>query len=440
MIKKVAAVSIALGISGLWLTLDLTIGVVSVLILSLAISLMWMGYLLPNMRVLLVSLGFYCLMTGSFAAYSNWLPQVRADVPPELVLAAGSIESMSVEALSEMGEMIIFGRVTGGNPNDADVGKGQCPLCHTVSGTVRRDRGPNLTAADEATKVPIGQRAEIRLKDERYTSFGKQVAESFKGSGRARTAAEYIAESHACPSCYVVAGFGNKGTNDTQSPMPIIHKPPISLSIDELIAVDTYLFTKDGLQPPSTGQIRAAYERFIPAADRPKKEKAKPKAAGPPVALPKDTPAEIIKKMACFACHMIPTIPGASSGMIGPMLIEGHNAARRIKSSAYKSDIKGGTAAAKTARDYVMESIMDPNAHVVSAFGIPGQSAMPKNFNERFTIKALDNLVDFLLSLNCDTAREAGLTGPPQEPIDKVCGPAGGSAEISSDTRLAAVK
>ena len=244
-------------------------GIVSVLILSLAIALMWMGYLLPKMRVFLVSLGFYCLMTGGFATYSNWLPQVRGEVPVEVMLPAGSIESMSAEEISEMGEVIIFGRVTAGNPNDADVGKGQCPLCHTVSGTVKRDRGPDLTAADEGTHVPIGQRGEIRLKDDRYINFGKQVAESFKGSGRAKTAVQYIAESHSCPSCYVVAGFGTKGTNDTESPMPIIHKAPISLSIDELIAVDTYLFTKDGLPAPSPALIRAAYEKFIPPASSP---------------------------------------------------------------------------------------------------------------------------------------------------------------------------
>ena len=426
MIKTIITFIIALSTVGMWFVLPLTKGYVSIMILLLAFLLMWLGYLLPRQRVFLMALGFYTVMTGAFTAYSNWLPQVRGEVPVEVVIAEGEFDSMSVEELSEMGEQIIFGRVTGGNPNDSDVGKGQCPLCHTVSGTVRRDRGPNLTAADEDTKVPIGQRGAIRLDDPRYKNPDSVQTESFKGSGRATSPVEYIAESHACPDCFVVAGFGEKGTNDTNSPMPTIHKTPISLSINELIAVDTYLFTKDGLEAPPVSVIRAAYEKFIPESDRQKDEKPGKKKPGEDLsvklALTADTPQEIIKKMACHICHQIPQMPGANMGMIGPMLIEGHNAKQRIASAPYKSDIKAGTAAAKSPREYVMESIMDPNAHVVSPFGIPGNSPMPKNFNERFTVGALNNLVDFLMSLDCQAAKDAGLSGPPQEPISKVCG------------------
>jgi hypothetical protein len=425
-IKTIVAFIVGLSTVGMWFVVPLSRGYVSIMILVLAILLMWLGYLIPSQRVFLVSLGFYALMTGGFASYSNWLPQVRGEVPEEVVIPGGDIDSMSAEELSEMGEQIIFGRVTGGNPNDSDVGKGQCPLCHTVSGTVRRDRGPDLTAADDVTKVPIGQRGAIRLEDSRYKNPDSVQTESSPGSGRATTPLEYIAESHACPDCFVVAGFGEKGTNDKNSPMPTIHKAPISLSINELIAVDTYLFNKDGLDVPSVSEIRAAYEKFIPVADRPEDEEPSKKKSGEDLsvklALPTDTPQDIIKKMACHTCHQIPQMPGANIGVIGPMLIEGHNAKRRIASAPYKSDIKAGTAAARSPRDYVMESIMDPNAHVVMPFGIPGNSAMPKNFNERFTVGALNNLIDFLLSLDCQAAKDAGLNGPPQEPITKVCG------------------
>ena len=45
----------------------------------------------------------------------------------------------------------------------------------------------------------------------------------------------------------VVAGFGVKGTNDKESPMPSIHKPPILFwSLPELAAVDTWLYVREG--------------------------------------------------------------------------------------------------------------------------------------------------------------------------------------------------
>ena len=83
---------------------------------------------------------------------------------------------------------------------------------------------------------------------------------------------EYIAESHACPSCYVVVGYGVKGTNDKESPMPPIHKPPISLSLPELAAVDTWLYVREGRDAPTYEEIIKSYEKFIPEADRPKQQ------------------------------------------------------------------------------------------------------------------------------------------------------------------------
>jgi hypothetical protein len=72
-----------------------------------------------------------------------------------------------------------------------------------------------------------------------------------------------------------------------------------------------------------------------------------------------------------------------------------------------------------------MESIMNPNAHVVSAFvqaNNPEVSAMLQDFAQKFTFAALEKLADYLLAQNCDTAQKDGLKGPPQEPFSKVCG------------------
>jgi hypothetical protein len=176
------------------------------------------------------------------------------------------IENMTSQEMAAVGEVIVFGRLTGGNPTSTDVGKGLCPLCHTVAGDVPRNAAPNLTA-NEATGLPIAKRGEVRIRDPRYIAADFAQSEARPGSGRARTGLEYIAESHVCPSCYVVAGFGVKGSGDRESPMVALFLPPNCQTIDEAIMVDTYLFMKDGIEPPPPGAIRAAYEKFLPPSE-----------------------------------------------------------------------------------------------------------------------------------------------------------------------------
>ncbi len=373
--------------------------------LAISIVLLILGYNLARVRMILMSVGFFALITGAFATYSNWLPQVEGTVPEEVKLT-GDVESMSPDKLAELGATIVWqdpGKQEGG-------GKGQCPLCHQVKSGQVADRAPTL--------LGIATTAAQRIKDPGY-------------HGKATTAEEYIAESHSCPNCFVVPGFGIKGTNDKESPMPVIHKAPISLSIDEQIALDTFLFVKDGEAPPSPKEIRAAYEKFIPESERPTAGPAPtaPAPAGPPIVLASDTPEQIVTKMACFACHQIPTIAAAKFGPVGPLLLEKINAPKRMASPEYQSALKAGKAHARTPREYVIESIMNPNAFVVPAFRSPvnpAESPMPKDFSQKFTFAGVEKLADFLLSLDCNTARTDGLRGPPQEPIDKVCG-AGGS-------------
>lgn len=396
----------------------MTQGVLSVVIMASSILLFLIAYNFPKVRGIMLAVGFYMVMTGTFATYSNWLPQTRGEVPPEAPkLAAGAVDAMTVEKLAEMGETVIFGKV--GGFAERGIGKGQCPLCHTFKAGDIGDRAPNL--------IGLSKRAEERIKEPRYTKATTVQLEAFKGSGRATTAVEYIAESHACPSCYVVEGFGVKGTNDGESPMPAIHKPPIALTMDELIAVDTWLYFREGETPPSSKEIRAAYEKFIPAADRaaPGEPTTASAPAGPPIAMATETPEQIINKMACGACHQIPGIASAKFGVIGPILIEGHNAKRRLASAEYQSMLKTGKAHAKTPKDYVIESIVSPSAYVVHDFmqkSNPEKSPMLADFGTKFTYGALDKLADFLLTLDCKSAKDAGLNGPPQEPVSKVCG------------------
>lgn len=374
-----------------------------------AFVLMWMGYYFVRLRTLLMGIGFFFMMSGSFTSYSNWLPQSRGEVPVELKVE-GDILSMPADKLAELGEIIIFGKV--GGMDARGIGKGQCPLCHTFKAGQLGERAPNL--------IGLSVTSDQRVADQSYMTSDTVQNEAFSGSGRARSAIEYVAESHACPSCYVVKDFGVKGSNDRESPMPSIHKAPIGLSIDELIAVDTWLWFREGVTPPEPTVIKAAYEKFIPEKDRAVKseEPAGPVAGLDPkkIALPDDSPEQMITKMACYACHRIPTIEVARTGAVGPLLVEGSSAHNRIKSPEYQQAVKDGKAHAQTPRDYVIESIMDPSAFIVAGFPAPGgKSMMPPNFSDKFTYAAVAKLADFLLSVDEEAAVKDGLDRLPQE-------------------------
>jgi putative heme-binding domain-containing protein len=169
-----------------------------------------------------------------------------------------------------------------------------------------------------------------------------------------------------------VAGYGVKGSNDRESPMPMIHKPPTQLTIDELIAVDTWLFVREGEEAPAAADIRAAYEKFIQASDRaePVKEAAAPAGgapAGPMISTGADKPEDMIMKMGCVACHKIPTT-AAKFGAVGPVLMEKTTAPKRIASPGYRARMKAGKAHATTPKEYIIESIVNPSTVIASGY------------------------------------------------------------------------
>jgi hypothetical protein len=379
----------------------------ALLILAVALLVMSIATKLRAGKSLVLTIGFFMLVTGGFASYANWLPQTRGEVPPELDTSKIDVNNMPTDKLADLGASIIFD-----DPKALKgAGKGQCPLCHGFFAGVVSERAPNL--------MGIPTRAAERIKDPIYKTQVTNVKEACPGCGRATTAEEYIAESHSCPSCFVVPGFGVKGSGDKESPMPTIHKPPIELSIDEQIAVDTWLFFREGQTPPSPKEIRAAYEKFIPEADRPKKAQeaagGAPKPAGPPIMTGADKPQDIIMKMGCIACHKIPTT-AATFGTVGPMLIEGTNAKKRITSPKYLAQVKAGKAHASTAKEYIIESIVNPSAFIVPGFeqkATPEESDMPKDFAKKMTYEAISNLADFLLTIDADVAKKSGMTPPP---------------------------
>jgi mono/diheme cytochrome c family protein len=339
-----------------------------------------MGLYFTNVSALLKIGGFMFFVAAFLSGYGNWLPQVEGGFPPAEVKL--QFDSMTPQQLADEGEKIIFGGI-GQSKVQGAIGKGQCPLCHGFNQGFLSERAPNLFG--------IPDRAKERLDDPRYKKDKAQERdtvqkESFPGSGTAETAQEYISESHACPSCYVVEGFGLKGSNDRESQMPRIHKPPISLSLGELAAVDTWLYVREGKEPPSYDEIVKAYEKFIPEADRPKQTEDKP--AGPASALLADGTEpvdQIFSKGQCVVCHTIPGIPGAI-GTQGPKLEEGTNAPNRIKDPAYKG-------AAHSTSEYIMESVVSPSTYVVKGFP---DNLMPKVFGQKLSAGALKKIVDYL--------------------------------------------
>ena len=339
-----------------------------------------MALYFTNLTAMLRVGGFMFFVAAFLSGYGNWLPQVEGGFPPKEEKL--DFSSMTSQQLADEGEKIIFGGI-GKNKEQGAIGKGQCPLCHAFHAGMLGERAPNLAGLPERSDKE-------RLVDPKYSKGNPskrdyEQKEAFPGSGTAENGLEYIAESHACPSCYVVSGYGVKGTNDKQSPMPAIHKPPISLSLPELAAVDTWFYVREGRDAPSYEEIVKAYEKFIPEADRPKMAEDKPAGATSLMADGSEPVDQIFAKAQCVSCHTIPGIPGAL-GTIGPKLEEGTTAAQRIKDPSYK-----GTA--KSPAEYIMESIVDPSAFVVKPFP---DNTMPKVFGQKLSAGALKKIVDYL--------------------------------------------
>ena len=344
-----------------------------------------MGLYFLNISALMKIGGFMFFVAAVLSGYGNWLPQVEGGFPPPVVKL--DFQSMSAQQLGDEGEKIIFGGI-GQSKTQGAIGKGQCPLCHGFQQGFLSERAPNLFG--------IPDRASERLKEPNYhmddpASRPSVQKEAFEGSGTATNGQEYIAESHACPNCYVVPGFGVKGSNDTESPMPKIHKPPISLSIGELAAVDTWMYTREGKESPDFDTIKTSYEKFIPEADRPAEggdEEEGGGVGGNMLADGSEPHDKLFMNAGCPACHTIPGIEGAT-GKVGPALWEGSNAPKRIKDAGYAGK-------AKTTKEYITESILEPSAYVVTDYP---DNQMPKDFGVRLTGGALNKIVDYLSQL-----------------------------------------
>lgn len=309
-------------------------------------------------------------------------------------------DSFSPERLVEVGERVLFG----GNhpkldPNQGlSVGRGQCPVCHVILPEQPPNRFPRL--------IGVIARAGERIREDRYQMFVQKYGEAGEPKTgirpHAKTAGEYVIESIYCPSCYVVEGLGVQDSGDMVSMMPIIPRPEIGLSDYEIAAVVAYLQAAEAQGDLSKVTARKDWENYFEKKlTLPEGAETKPLSVAAPqdlskVGLSKETPDEIIEKLACYVCHKIPTVRIAQVGTIGPLLTLKTTAAKRIQSPEYQRALSEGKVRAATPKAYIIESILNPSGFIVPGF----DDAMPKNFKERLTFGAAENLAEFLLTLD----------------------------------------
>lgn len=242
------------------------------------------------MNELIKPLGFSVALTLLFASVTYVLPQIKGEAPEEEEVVIGAL---TMDSFVAMGEKLYKG-------------KGTCTLCHNNLG-----RAPDLMTFDVA-KVSL----------ERLADSGYQ--------GTATDVETYLRESMLQPSAYVVKGFGKKGSNDTESPMPAVDQPPIKLSELAIDAIIAFLQNKDGNEvtvalPTDTSEQDAKDDTA----------EAKPAAA--------QSPEEVIAKYGCSACHSVLETQSA----VGPSLTDVGN---RLKI------------------DQIRASIIDPNSVVAEGF------------------------------------------------------------------------
>ena len=228
-------------------------------------------------------------------------------------ISGGSKSAATVVGVSaEAGESIFWG-------------KGKCHTCHSLGEQGSAIRAPNLGVSGDRFPLPMGLRAEERAK------------EISQKTGKPMTAADYLIQTHLDPGAYVVEGFKNE--------MPVVWKPPIALKPDEVLAVDLYLMSQ-GAEPNANALMSSAY--FVEL-----KKKAQSAAAATPVAFKPYLPGDPEKgrqmffdiegKVACAKCHAV----GDKGGKVGPELTN---------------------VAGTRELPYIIESILDPSAVMVSGF------------------------------------------------------------------------
>ncbi len=272
-------------------------------------------------HVLLSLIGFGLALILSFTLVANMMPQVEGEAPVDEEI---NLDEMTMKTFITLGESIFNG-------------KGTCALCHN-----------DLGRAPDILKLNMTVTANELLQDSRY-------------QGKAKNVEEYLRESMLEPSIFVVKGYGQKGSNDTVSPMPVSNKAPALLTDVEMDALIAFLQAKDGYE------ITVA----LPAAEEiatPEPEPAAEATVAPAISAAKSVD-EAIAKYLCTACHSM----GGSESPIGPNL---------------------NTVGSRLSVDEIRQSIIDPNAVIPEGFTA---GIMPQDYAQRMIVSELNMIVQDLV-------------------------------------------
>jgi cytochrome c2 len=325
---------------------------------------------------------------------------------------AAPADPFAPEKMVETGDRVIFGSSRPKlDPNrGVQIGRGQCPACHTLLEEQPTNRFPRL--------LGVVARAGERVKEESYQKAMKKYAEAGEPETgikpHAQTAGEYIIESIYCPSCYVIPGFVSIGETPADvSPMPVINRPEVGLTDYEMASIVAYLQATDAGGDLSKVTAKEDWERYFGkklTADDFHGEQAAVQDLSR-IGLTQETPEQIIQKMGCYLCHKVPTVASAQTGTIGPILTLKTTAPKRLASAEYQQALKEGKARAKTPKEYAMESILTPGVYIAPGF----DDSMPKEFKARMTLGAIERLAEFLVTLDEESGKKpapADANGP----------------------------
>ncbi len=184
-----------------------------------------------------VRVGALVLASTLFYTYvGQMVPQKEVLPPQETVIAA----NLTTDDMVKVGQEVMNG-------------KGLCFTCHTLGKAEGPFRFPDLSGVDVRAKTRIEGLSDV----------------------------EYFAQSIYEPEKFIVPGF-NPG-------MPVINKPPIGLTDQEILCVIAYLQTLGGT---ATVTLQTSHHYYTPAgAAPPGAPGAAPAAASAPGAAPAAAPS-----------------------------------------------------------------------------------------------------------------------------------------------------
>lgn len=212
--------------------------------------------------------------------------------------------------------------VAGVNPEAGEAifwGRGKCGTCHSIGNQGSAIRCPDLGQGSQGEQIFI------------------RAAERARELGLAHPT-EYLVQSIANPSAYVVEGFKDE--------MPIAYRPPISLSPDEIKAVITYLQSQGG--EPDPGAVKLPRE-ILEAQARPEEEAFPSFLAEGDQDFGNYLFFDVESNAACAKCHAAQNLETGelAGGRVGPDL---------------------SSVAGTRTRAFIIESILDPSAEIASGF------------------------------------------------------------------------